>query len=302
MFEQLEAALDDLFGEERATFDLSHCLDELGPLVFGEAFVATVAGPETDVLNVPFGVVLRRRCPASDDVADAVQLVLCGIGAKQNESGSEAPLHRLELHERPTTVPSLYGGEYFAFPLGTCNPPNIQRIAVAETSCHGLLEALNRVGVLDDFDGVVLHLAGRNELELSLVAEVPEILARIPADVHGLDVGCTEFLGGVCAFAAEFNTEAAEFTEADDVASKKLLAETTDHVGDDTADGTLGEGRVVVGHVLYELVVGELGVSLCGAISLGAAGLCANVGLLRAWLRAHNANTGVNHFFVKVKG
>ena len=165
-----------------------------------------------------------------------------------------------------------------------------------------LLQTLNSIRVLDDLDGVVLHLAGGNELELSLVAEVPEILARIPADVHGLDVAGTEFLSRVCTFAAEFNTEAAEFTEADDVASKKLLAETTDHVGDDTADGTLGEGRVVIGHVLYELVVGEFGVCLCGTISLGAAGLCANVSLLRAGLRAHNANRVVDHFFVKVKG
>lgn len=91
--------MDDLFGEERATFDLSHCLDELGPLVFGEAFVATVAGPKTDVPNVPLGVVLRRRCPASDDVLDAVQFVLRGIGAKQNESGTQAPFKAFKLHE-----------------------------------------------------------------------------------------------------------------------------------------------------------------------------------------------------------
>jgi len=165
-----------------------------------------------------------------------------------------------------------------------------------------LLQTLNSVRVLDDFDGVVLHLAGRNELELSLVAEVPEILARIPADVHGLDVGCTEFLSRFCAFATKFHTEAAEFAEADDVASKKLFAETTDHVGNDAADCAFGERGVVVGHVLDELVVGEFGVSLGGAISLGAAGFCANVGLLRAGLRAHNTDGIVNHFFVKVKG
>ena len=160
-----------------------------------------------------------------------------------------------------------------------------------------LLQTLNRVRVLDDFDGVVLHLAGGNELELGLVAEVAEVFARIPADVHGLDVAGTEFLSRVCALAAEFHTEAAEFTEADNVASEELLAETTNHVGNDAADGTFGERGVVVGHVLYELVVGEFGVSLGGAISLGAAGLCANVGLLRAGLRAHNANGIVNHDF-----
>ena len=160
-----------------------------------------------------------------------------------------------------------------------------------------LLQTLNSVGVLDDFDGVVLHLARGNELELSHVAEVAEVLAGIPADVHGLDVACAEFLSGFCAFAAEFHTEASEFAKADDVASKKLLAETTDHVGDDTADGTLGEGRVVIRHVLDKLVVGEFGVGLGGAISLGTASFCANVGLLRAGLRAHNANTVVNHGF-----
>jgi len=165
----------------------------------------------------------------------------------------------------------------------------------------GLLQTLNRVGVLDDLDGVVLHLATGNELELRLVAEVAEVLAGRPADVHGLDVGCTELLSRFCAFAAEFHTEAAEFAQADDVAGEELLAETTDHVGDDTADGTLREGRVVVGHVLDELVVGEFGVSLCGTISLGAARFCANVGLLRAGLRAHDANRVVNHGIKSLK-
>ena len=159
-----------------------------------------------------------------------------------------------------------------------------------------LLQTLNRIRVLDDLDGVVLHLARGNKLELSLDAEVAEVLAGIPADVHGLDVACAEFLGRFSAFAAKFNTEAAEFAEADDVAGEELFAETTDHVGDDTADGALRERGVVVGHVLNELVVGEFGVGLCGTISLGAAGLCADVGLLCARLRAHNANRVVNHF------
>ena len=165
----------------------------------------------------------------------------------------------------------------------------------------GLFEPLNSIRVLDDLDGVALHLARGNELELSLVAEVAEVLARTPADVHGLDVGCAELLSRFCAFAAEFNTEAAEFAEADDVASEELLAEAADHVGDDTADGTLRERRVVVGHVLNELVVSEFGVSLCGTISLGAAGLCANVGLLCAGLRAHDTNTVVNHGIKSLK-
>jgi len=160
-----------------------------------------------------------------------------------------------------------------------------------------LFQTLNSVCVLDDLDGVVLHLAAGNELELGLVAEVAEVLARIPADVHGLDVRCTEFLSGVCALAAKFHTEAAEFAEADNVAGEELLTKTADHVGNDAADGTLGERRVVVGHVLDELVVGELGVSLCGTISLGAAGLCANVGLLCAGLRAHDTDGIVNHDF-----
>ena len=162
-----------------------------------------------------------------------------------------------------------------------------------------LLQTLNSIRVLDDLDGVVLHLAAGNELELSLVAEVAEVLAGIPADVHGLDVAGTEFLGGFCAFAAEFNTEAAEFTEADHVAGEELLTETANHVGDDTADGAFGKRRVVVGHVLYELVVGEFGVSLCGAVGFGSAGLCANVGLLCARLRAHDTDGIVDHGFCK---
>jgi len=159
----------------------------------------------------------------------------------------------------------------------------------------GLLEPLNSVRVLDDLDGIALHLATGNELELGVFAEVLEVLAGRPADVHGLDVGSAELFGGLCAFAAELDAEASEFTETDDIAGQELLAEATDHVGENTTDGALGERGVVVGHVLYELVVGELGVSLCGTISLGAAGLCADVGLLCAWLRAHNANTVVNH-------
>ena len=76
---------------------------------------------------------------------------------------------------------------------------------------------------------------------------------------------------------------------------EELFAEATNHVGEYATDGALGERGVVVGHVLHELVVGQLGVCLCGAISLGAAGLCANVGLLCAGLRAHNANTVIDH-------
>ena len=159
----------------------------------------------------------------------------------------------------------------------------------------GLLEPLNSVRVLDDLDGIALHLATGNKLELGIFAEVLEVLAGGPADIHGLDVGCAEVLGGLCAFAAEFYAEASEFTQIDDIAGEELLAEATNHVGKDATDGALGEGGVVVGHVLDELVVGQLGVGLCGTVSLGTARLCADVGLLDAWLRAHNANTVVNH-------
>ena len=163
-------------------------------------------------------------------------------------------------------------------------------------SSWSLLQTLNSIRVLDDFDGVALHLAAGNKLELGLVAEVAEVLAGIPADVHGLDVACAEFLGGVCAFATKFHTETAKFAKADDVAGQELFAEATNHVGDDAADGAFGKRGVVIRHVLDELVVGEFGVSLSGTISLGAAGLCADVGLLRAGLRAHDTDGIVDHF------
>ena len=52
----------------------------------------------------------------------------------------------------------------------------------------------------------------------------------------------------------------------------------------------------MVGNVLAEIVEIEFVVNLCGAVSLGAASLCANVGLLDAGLRAHDANRVVDHF------
>ena len=70
-----------------------------------------------------------------------------------------------------------------------------------------LLQTLNSVGVLDDLDGVALHLAVGHELELGFVAKFAEGLAPIDDGVDGLDVGNAEIFGGFCAFGREFNAE-----------------------------------------------------------------------------------------------
>ena len=158
---------------------------------------------------------------------------------------------------------------------------------------------MNSVGVLDDLDGVCGELARGDELELGVLLHVLEVLAGRPADVHGLDVGGGEVLGGDGGFAVELDVELAQFAEADAVAGEELLADAVNHVGDDAADGALGERRVVVGDVGDELVEGELVVYLSGAERHGGVALC---GLFGSGLLGTDVDAVVNHGIRSLKG
>ena len=130
-----------------------------------------------------------------------------------------------------------------------------------------------------------------NQLELSVFAEVLKALTGTPADVYGLDVCGGEVVSRLGGVAAELVVEGAERAEVDAVAGKQLLAKASHRVGQDALDGTLREGRVVLGDVLTELVERQLLVNLRCAIGLGVG----DVGLLSARLAAGNVDTVVNH-------
>jgi len=77
-----------------------HGLHEAGPVLFRQALVATEAGEHAHMADVGGCVVLLGRGPAVDDVPDARQPVLGGIGAQQAEGGTQTVLHGLECAER----------------------------------------------------------------------------------------------------------------------------------------------------------------------------------------------------------
>ena len=111
--------------EERPTFLPSHCSDKFGPVLFGQSLQASQSGPKTDILDVLFGVIFSGRCPSRNDVTNTVGMVLCGIGAKQNESSSQSEFDGPELDEG--IVRLLVA---LTFPMSTCNPPDMKRVAV----------------------------------------------------------------------------------------------------------------------------------------------------------------------------
>ena len=154
-----------------------------------------------------------------------------------------------------------------------------------------LLETMNCVGVLDNLDGVGLLAALGNEVELGLVAKILESFARTPSRIHFLDVCSGEIFGGDSAFSLEFDVEVAQVTEFHLVASEELLANTCHGIGQDALDTTLGEGAVVVGDVLTEIIEREDFVNLSGSVGLGLG----DVGFQGSGLRAHNCDTVINH-------
>ena len=136
VFVEFVTSVDNLFGEDCAAFLPCHCPDEPRPVVFRQSLQAAEACPLADVLDVAVSAVFALRCPTADDVTNADGFVLPGIGAEDAEGGTQAPFHCLELDEGLVTLK-----DSLSFPLSTCNPPNVQRVAVSHSTCHGLLEA-----------------------------------------------------------------------------------------------------------------------------------------------------------------
>ena len=65
-----------------------HGLNEFWPVLLRQALVAPEAGELAHMADVGVGVILRGRCPPIDDVSDAAQPVLSGIGAQQAEGSA----------------------------------------------------------------------------------------------------------------------------------------------------------------------------------------------------------------------
>ena len=167
-----------------------------------------------------------------------------------------------------------------------------------------LFEALNSILIPDDLDGVGLRLAARNELELSVLTEVLELLAGRPGDVHCLDVVGVEVVSRLGRRAGEFHAESAEVAQLNPVAAEELLAQAVYGVGQDALDGALRERRVVVCDVLAELVERELLVHLSRSVGHRAHGVV--ISLLGTGLLTCDVDTVVNHkakvfFFVELR-
>ena len=129
VFVKFVTFVNSLLFEDCAAFLPCHCTDETRPVLFREPLKASEACPEADVPDVTLCVVFAWRCPAADDVTDADSIVLVAVGAEQAEGGADAPFDELEL-DKPLvrllgTLPS---------PFSTCNPPDVQRVAVSESS------------------------------------------------------------------------------------------------------------------------------------------------------------------------
>ena len=92
-------SVDYLLIKKDSAFLPCHCSYEPRPVLFCESLQASVASPEADISDVSFCVVLGGRCPSADDVADAVGVVLAGIGAEQYKCGSQSPVDCFKLDE-----------------------------------------------------------------------------------------------------------------------------------------------------------------------------------------------------------
>ena len=85
---QLEALLDCFILQIHAALHTGHGLHQTGPVLLRQALVAAETGKLAHMADVGGGVILRGRCPAVDDVPDAAQSVLSGIGAQQAEGST----------------------------------------------------------------------------------------------------------------------------------------------------------------------------------------------------------------------
>ena len=110
---QLETLLDDVILQIHTALHAGHGLYEFWPVLLCQALVAAEAGKLADMADVGGGVILRGRCPPIDDVSDAAQPVLSGIGAQQAEGSAQAPLHTFKSTK---ALPSGSREGVFPFP------------------------------------------------------------------------------------------------------------------------------------------------------------------------------------------
>ena len=110
---QLEAPLDDIILQIHTALHTGHGLHEFWPVLLRQALVAAEAGELTHMADVGGGVILCGRCPAIDDVPDAAQLILSGIGAQQAEGSAQAPLHTFKFTK---ALPTGSREGVFSFP------------------------------------------------------------------------------------------------------------------------------------------------------------------------------------------
>ena len=133
LFVEFETSVYQIFVEPCGAFYDCHSAYESGPLFFGEPFLASEPCELTDVLYVCVGIVFARWRPSTDYVLYACCVVLFLIGTQEAESCPQAPFYRVELNE---LLVGHGGIAVLAPPAGTCNPPNVQRVAVKDSSSH----------------------------------------------------------------------------------------------------------------------------------------------------------------------
>ena len=104
-----------------------------------------------------------------------------------------------------------------------------------------LLKPLDCFLISNHFDGVGLGLATGYEVELGFGAEILELGAGSPANIHGLDFLRVELVGRVSTITSKFYVERAKVAQTDFVASKELLAQTSHCVSQDALHSTLRE-------------------------------------------------------------
>ena len=131
-FVEVESLLDDIVVEQGAAFDSCHSLDESRPFVFCEPFLASEARELADVADVLLRVVFRRRCPSRDDVLYAYGLVFVSVSPQDAEGGAESIGQRYKLNKSLVCLRNE-----LAFPDGPFHAPDVQRIVVSHSSCHG---------------------------------------------------------------------------------------------------------------------------------------------------------------------
>ena len=129
---QLKGLLDNIVFQIYATLHTGHGLHQTGPVLFRQPLPSAEARPQADIADVARGVVLGAWCPASHDVGHTDSLIPSGIGAQDAAGSANTPLQGVELDELPVC---LYCA--LSHPLGFCNPPYVQRVAVSHSSGHG---------------------------------------------------------------------------------------------------------------------------------------------------------------------